>query len=213
VCHDRPVRRSGTALLPLLAPALLHIHLHHRFHGPPFDYVGLALGCFASWVGVPGPGEPLLLAAAVLAAQHKLSLGAVLGVAFASAVAGGIIGWSIGLIAGRRVATAPGPLRSLRVRMVERGERIFERYTVTAILMTPAFVAGIHRVRPWVYQVVNLLSAAAWTLVIGVGGYFIGPPVLDAVNDLGTGVTIVFVIVVLGLLAAEITRRYRRGYR
>ena len=97
--------------------------------------------------------------------------------------------------------------------MVERGERIFERYTVTAILMTPAFVAGIHRVRPWVYQVVNLLSAAAWTLVIGVGGYFIGPPVLDAVNDLGTGVTIVFVIVVLALLAAEITRRYRRGYR
>jgi membrane protein DedA with SNARE-associated domain len=137
----------------------------------------------------------------------------VLGVAFASAVAGGIIGWSIGLIAGRRVATAPGPVRSLRVRMVERGERIFERYTVTAILMAPAFVAGIHRVRPVVYQVVNLLSAAAWTLVIGVGGYFIGPPVLDAVNDLGTGVTIVFVIVVLALLAAEITRRYRRGYR
>ena len=194
-------------------PALLHIHLHHHFRGPPFDYVGLALACFASWVGLPGPGEPLLLAAAVLAGQHKLTLGTVLGVAFLAAVAGGIVGWLIGLMAGRRVATAPGPLHTLRVRMVERGERIFERYPITAILMTPAFVAGIHRVRPWVYQVVNIASAAAWTLVIGVGGYYIGPPVLDAIDDLGTGVTIVVVVIVVGLLVAEITRRYRKGYR
>jgi membrane protein DedA with SNARE-associated domain len=209
------VRRSGSALLPLLVPALLHIqiHLHHHFRGPPFDYVGLAVACFASWVGVPGPGEPLLLAAAVLAAQHKLSLGSVLGVAFLAAVAGGIAGWAIGLMAGRRVATAPGPLRSLRVRMVERGEQIFGRYPVTAIVMTPAFVAGIHRVRPVVYHTVNILSAAAWTLVIGVGGYYIGPPVLDAINDLGTGMTIFVGIVVVALLAAEITRRYRKGYR
>jgi membrane protein DedA with SNARE-associated domain len=213
VCHDRPVHRSGTVFLRLLAPALLRIHLHHHFRGPPFDYVGLAIACFASWVGVPGPGEPLLLAAAVLAGQHRLQLGAVLGVAFLAAVAGGIAGWAIGLAAGRRVATAPGPLRSLRIRMVERGEQIFERFPVTAILMTPAFVAGIHRVRPSVYQAVNILSAAAWTLVIGVGGYYIGPPVLDAIGDLGTGVSIAFGLVVVGLLVAEISRRYRRGYR
>jgi membrane protein DedA with SNARE-associated domain len=213
VCHDRPVRRSGTALIPLLLPALLHIQLHHRFHGPPFDYVGLALGAFASWVGLPGPGEPLLLAAAVLSARHQLDLPTVLGVAFLAAVAGGIVGWAIGLMAGRRVATAPGPLRSLRIRMVERGEQIFRRYPVTAILMTPAFVAGIHRVRPAIYHAVNILSAAIWTVVIGVGGYVIGPPVLDAIADLGTGMSILAGIVVVGLLAAEISRRYRRGYR
>jgi membrane protein DedA with SNARE-associated domain len=200
-------------LIPLLLATLLHIHLHHRFHGPPFDYVGLALACFASWVGLPGPGEPLLLAAAVLAARHRLDLPTVLGVAFLMAVAGGIAGWAIGLMAGRRVATAPGPLRSLRLRMVERGERIFERHPVTAILMTPAFVAGIHRVRPSVYHAVNILSAMAWTLVIGLGGYYIGPPVLDAIGDLGTGVSIVVGIVLVTLLVAEISRRYRRGYR
>ena len=55
--------------------ALLHIHLHHQFHGPPFDYVGLAVAAAASWIGVPGPGEPVLIAAGVLAAKHKLDLG------------------------------------------------------------------------------------------------------------------------------------------
>ena len=200
-------------MLALLVPALLHIHLHHRFHGPPFDYVGLAVACFASWIGVPGPGEPLLLAAAVLAARHQLDLASVLGVAFVTALAGGIAGWAMGLLAGRRLAIAPGPFQSLRVRMVERGERIFERHPVIAITMTPSVMAGVHRVRPLVYHSVNLASAAVWTLVLGVGGYYVGAPVLDAVADLGTAATVVTVIVIVGLLAAEISRRYRRGYR
>ncbi len=200
-------------MLALLVPALLHIHLHHRFHGPPFDYVGLAVACFASWIGVPGPGEPLLLAAAVLAARHQLDLASVLGVAFVTALAGGIAGWAMGLLAGRRLATAPGPFQSLRVRMVERGERIFERHPVIAITMTPSVMAGVHRVRPLVYHSVNLASAAVWTLVLGVGGYYVGAPVLDAVADLGTAATVVTVIVIVGLVAAEISRRYRRGYR
>jgi membrane protein DedA with SNARE-associated domain len=217
LCHDRAVRRSGTAIIALLVPALLHLHihlhLHHRFHGPPFDYAGLALAAFASWVGLPGPGEPLLLAAAVLAAKHQLDLATVLGVAFLAAVAGGIVGWAIGLKAGRALATAPGPVRSMRIRIVERGEEIFERHPVIAILMTPAFVAGIHRVRPWVYQAINLASAAVWTLVIGVGGYYLGPPVLDAVGDLGTGVSIVVGLVVVGVIGIEVVRRFRGSRR
>jgi membrane protein DedA with SNARE-associated domain len=213
VCHDRSMRRPSTATFVLLVPALLHIHLHHRFHGPPFDYVGLALACFASWIGVPGPGEPLLLAAAVLAARHQLDLATVLGVAFVTAVLGGIVGWAIGLVAGRRVATARGPLRSLRVRMVERGEDIFARYPITAIIMTPSVMAGVHRVRPVVYHTVNVASAIVWTLVLGVGGYYLGSPVLDAITDVGTAFTIIVVIVIVGLLAAEVRRRYRRSYR
>jgi membrane protein DedA with SNARE-associated domain len=216
------VRRPGPALIALLPPALLHLQLapailhlpvHHRFHGPPFDYLGLALGAFASWVGLPGPGEPLLLAAAVLAARHKLDLATVLGVAFLAALAGGLAGWAIGLKAGRALATAPGPLHALRMRIVQRGEEIFARRPVLAILMTPAFVAGIHRVPTSIYLLVNLVSAVAWTVVLGVGGYFIGPPVLEALGDLGTGVTIAAALVLVAIVVTEVSRRYRRGYR
>lgn len=209
VCQDPRVRRPVIALIVLLHPAILHVHLHlHRAQS--FDYGGLAAGAFASWVGLPGPGEPLLLAAAVLAAQHKLGLFDVLGVAFVAAVAGGIVGWAIGLKVGRAVATGPGPLRTLRSRVIERGEAIFDRHPVIAILLTPAFVAGIHRVDPWVYQLVNLLSALAWTVGIGVGGYFVGPPVLDAIEDLGTGATIAAATVVVAVVAIEATRRFRK---
>jgi membrane protein DedA with SNARE-associated domain len=211
VCDDRRVRRSGIAATALLAPAVLHIQFaaQHRFHGPPFDYVGLAAGAAVSWIGIPGPGEPLLLAAGILAAKHRLSLGSVLLVAWLAATTGGIVGWWIGLKAGRAVVTAPGPFRWLRIRTVTRGEEIFARHPVTAILMTPAFVAGINRVRSAVYQPVNVISAALWTVVIGVGGYFIGPAVLDWFGDLGAGLALVVVLVLVTIVGLEIVRRRR----
>ena len=207
-------RRSLSPAVWLLAPALLHIHihLHHKFHGPPFDYVGLAAAAAASWVGLPGPGEPVLLAAGLLAARHQLDLVSVLAVAFLASTAGGIVGWLIGLKFGRAVFTAPGPLRALRIRTVERGEEIFERHPVTAILLTPAFVAGIHRVRGSVYHPVNVLSAAAWTVIIGLGGYLLGPVVLDVFDDAGTVASVtVLAIAAVGVL--ETTRRRRRARR
>jgi len=46
----------------------LHFFHHHVASAAQIDYLALALGAFASWAGVPGPGEPLLIAAAIVAA-------------------------------------------------------------------------------------------------------------------------------------------------
>jgi membrane protein DedA with SNARE-associated domain len=203
--------------MALLIPAMLHfhfgLHVHHRLHGPPFDYLGLAAASAASWIGVPGPGEPVLIAAGVLASRHQLDLGEVLVVAFAAAALGGIAGWAIGLKAGRGIVTARGPLRSMRLKALERGEVIFDRHPVTAILLTPAWVAGIHQVRPWVYHSTNVVSAAVWAGGIGVGSYLAGPAVTDWVNDFGVGTSVIVVVVILGGVALELVRRRRRKRR
>jgi membrane protein DedA with SNARE-associated domain len=209
------VKRLAAVTWPVIVPALLHIHLHlhHRFHGPPFDYAGLAIAAGLSWIGLPGPGEPVLFAAAVLAARHRLDLATVVGVAFLAAVAGGIIGWAIGLRFGRTLMAGRGPLRAARLRALERGEAMFERHPVIGILVTPALVAGIHRVPSRVYQPINAVSALVWAVGIGIGGYVIGPPVLDVFDDLGTVFTAVFVVAILAGGAAELTRRRRRAGR
>jgi membrane protein DedA with SNARE-associated domain len=211
--HDRRVRRSATAGIALLAPALLHIHIHHPFHGAPIDYVGVAAASAASWIGVPGPGEPLLLAAGILAAKHELDLGAVVVVAWLAATAGGIAGWAIGLKAGRALFTAPGPLRWLRIKTVQRGEEIFDRHPVIAIVMTPSFVAGIHRVPSRVYQPINVISAAVWAAGIGVGGYLVGPPVLDVFSDAGTLFSVIIIVVIAAIVGLELWRRHHRSAR
>jgi membrane protein DedA with SNARE-associated domain len=211
VDNHRPVVLSTTGMA--LLHDLLALHLgalgRHRAEGPAVDYFGLAAAAAASWAGVPGPGEPVLIAAGVLAARHKLDLSTVLLVAWAGATAGGIMGWAIGRRAGRRLVTAPGPLHGVRLRAVERGERIFERYAVAAVVLTPSWIAGIHKVRSSVYQPTNALAAAVWAGGIGVGSYLAGPAVIDVVGDFSTGTSVIVVAVIVGGLALELARRRR----
>jgi membrane protein DedA with SNARE-associated domain len=188
----------------------LHVFREH-VSGAQIDYFALALGAFASWVGIPGPGEPLLIAAGIIAAKHKLDIAPVLIWAFVGAVLGGIAGWLFGRIAGRGVMTAPGPLRGLRLKAVERGEEVFQRLTVIAILLAPSWVAGIHRAGPVVYVATNALSAAVWAVGIGLGAYFIGPSVLDIVDDVGTAAAIGLGLLVLAGVGFEARRRWRRA--
>ncbi len=196
--------------LPIILLALrFHLHLHH-LDGPAIDYLGLSLAAAASWFGVPGPGEPVLIAAAVFAARHSLDIGAVVFVAWAAAMAGGIAGWLVGLNAGRAVVTAPGPLRKARGKAVERGDEIFRRHPVIAIVLTPSWVAGIHRVRAAVFLPVNALGAALWAVGIGLAAYWVGPTVVDAVDDLGLVTGALLIALIVAVVGGELWRRRRR---
>jgi membrane protein DedA with SNARE-associated domain len=204
--------RVGLGLkLALLYGLALHLHFHIHRHGPAIDYVGLAAACAASFIGLPGPGEPVLIAAAVFAAKHKLDLGSVVVVAWAGALGGGITGWLIGLKAGRALLTRRGPLHALRLKALERGDQLFARYTALAIFLTPAFMAGIHRVGVVKYNVINAAIATVWAVGIGVSAYYVGPPVLDAVDDLGTVASIVLAVVIALVVVGEVLRRWRKS--
>jgi membrane protein DedA with SNARE-associated domain len=200
--------RVGAAVRASLVVGVATAHRH--LHGPPVDYVGLAAAAGASWAGVPGPGEPVLIAAAVYAARNRLDITEVLIVAFVAAVAGGIVGWLIGKVGGRTLVTAPGPLRRARMIAVARGDEVFVRHPVIAILLTPAWVAGIHQVRTDVYMILNLIGAAVWAAGIGLAAYWIGPSVIDFVGDVGLATTLLLGVLIAALVAAEIMRRRRR---
>lgn len=206
------MERLGPALKAAVVFGLA-LRLHHHFHGPAVDYLGLGLGAFASWVGVPGPGEPLLIAAGLFAAKHKLDIVSVVLVASFSAALGGVVGWLIGMKAGRRVLITRGPLHRMRQLALEHGDDVFKRYTVVAILLTPSWVAGIHRVGAVVYNLTNVLSALAWAAGIGLGAYYAGPPIEDLLSDVGWAAGTALVLLVVGGITAEIIRRRRARRR
>jgi membrane protein DedA with SNARE-associated domain len=204
---------AGVLVLALLH-IHIHIHIHHPFHGPSVDYVTLAAAVVASWAGLPGPGEPLLFAAGVLAANGKLDLATVLGVTFVAACAGGIAAWLVGLKFGRALLTHPGPLHKFRLRVLERGDEVFKRYVAIAIFLAPNLFAGIYGVRTSVYLFWNSFWALVWTLGIGLGAYFAGPPVLDVLADLGwISIVGLVVLVVVGVGLEFRRRRVRRVQR
>jgi membrane protein DedA with SNARE-associated domain len=204
------VRQLISSLPTLMVLALVH----HHTRAPGVDYVGVFLAAGASWVALPGPGEAALIAAGISAAHGRLDLAGVIAVAWAGASVGGTAGWLVGLKGGRGLVTAPGPLRHLRLALLARGDRFYDRYGPIAVLFTPSWVAGIHDMRWSRFLPANAISALAWASAIGVGAYLLGPSITDIVADAGTaGGALIGALVVLALVVVirRRTQARRRG--
>lgn len=199
------MRRAGLGLATI---AVLHIHAS----GPGIDYVGVLAASVASWVGLPGPGEAALVAAGISAGHHRLDISALIALAWVGATAGGMAGWVLGVRAGRGVLTAPGPLHRLRLTLIERGERFYDRYGLIAVLFTPSWIAGIHNMRFSRYAPANAVSALLWALGWGLAAYFIGPSIAEVIADAGSARWLI-VIGVVAVLASLALVRHRRGAR
>jgi membrane protein DedA with SNARE-associated domain len=205
----RPISGAHVRLLPHVRLVAHHRHDYFRFlgirfhphlrpHGPTLDYVALFLFSMLSGIGVNGFGEVTLLGAGVYVANHKLPIEPVLLIAWLGAMVGGVIGWLIGRHAGRRLLTAPGPLRRLRTRMLAHSEEIYFLHPSLAIVLTPSWAAGIEKVRWRPYLPLNALSAALWALPLGLGAYFLGPNITTKFSDeIGWVVLAVVVLFVL----------------
>lgn len=189
---------------------ILALHFFHHIHGAAVDYLGVALAAFASWVGLPGPGESVLIATGVLAAKHHLDITPVILWATVGATLGGVVGWAVGRKGGRAVLTRPGPLASIRRGAAARGDEVFHRVEVMAILVAPSWVAGIHKSRARLYLPINFVSALAWALVFGLGAYYAGPPILELASDWGTVGIVALVALIAAGVGLEINRRIRR---
>ncbi len=189
--------------------ALHHAHRFRRVRAGA-DYVGVFLAALLSWVAVPGLGEAALIAAGISARHGHLDLTGVVASAFAGASLGGMLGWQIGRRGGRALLTAPGVLLRLRLLMVARGERFYERYGLIAVLIAPSWAAGIHKM-PWSrFLVANTLSALGWAAAIGIGADLLGPSITDVVADAGTAGEIALGALVVGAVMIIVLRRRRR---
>jgi membrane protein DedA with SNARE-associated domain len=190
---------------------LLGVHLHHRFHGPHVDYVGVALAAAVSWIGVAGVGEAALIAAGIAAAHGKVDIGSIVFVAWLGATAGGLAGWAIGLKGGRTLMTRPGPLYRLRMRLLRHGDAIYATRGWLAVFVAPSWMAGISGMKAARFVPANAAFALVWALGIGLGAYFLGPSVAELADDIGLAGVIVLALVVIGsFVGGRMFRRSRK---
>jgi membrane protein DedA with SNARE-associated domain len=196
----------GLQLSTLAALAAMHPHAR----GPGVDYIGVFLASMASWAALPGPGEAALIAAGISAAHGHLDLVSVVAVAWAGATTGGAAGWIVGVKGGRGLLTAPGPLYQLRLTLIARGDRFYERYGPVAVLFTPSWIAGTHDMRWSRFLPANAISALTWALSVGVGAYLVGPSIADIAADAGLAGALL--LGALSVLAAGVLL-WRRSYK
>jgi len=139
--------------------------------GTWWPYVVLFITVTASWAGIPAVGPAAIGAATVAASQNKLDLTAVVVVSVIASEIGGICGYAIGRRWGRRLMERPGPHQARRIKVEQRGERLYARWGGLAVFFTPGIVSGTARMSPYRFAFWNLLASFAWTASVVASTY------------------------------------------
>ena len=163
--------------------SLLSLHaLEHLIHH--YGYAAIFLCLMLESIGVPLPGESLMIAAALYAAKtHSLNIFIIVAVAAAGAIGGDQIGYLIGRSIGFRVLKRWGRKAGLSENRLELGRFLFRKYgpgvvflgRFVAILRTAAaLLAGANAMKWRTFLLWNALGGACWTALYGFGAYSLG---------------------------------------
>lgn len=181
-------------------------------------YLAVALFVGIESLGVPLPGETMLIAAAVFAATGQLSIVGVIAAAIIGAVIGDNIGFGIGWYGGYPILRRFGKYVRLDQAKLKVGRYIFMRHGakvvffgrfVSVLRTYAAFLAGTNHMR-WVrFLVANASGAVVWATLYGVGAYLASATIakLNTPVAIGLGVLAVVVIVLSALFVRMNIRR------
>jgi membrane protein DedA with SNARE-associated domain len=185
---------------------MFHLHvLEGLFQS--YGYAVIFLGIMLESIGLPLPGESLMIAAALYATTtHRLDIFILVPVAAAGAIAGDQIGYFIGRSIGFHVLARWGRKLGLTDDRLELGRFLFRRYgpvvvffgRFVAILRTfAAVLAGANRM-PWhTFLLWNALGGIGWTSLYGFGAYALGDAAKRISGPIGIGLGIVGGLVLL----------------
>lgn len=134
------------------------------------------------FVGFFFPGDTLLLAGGVFAAQGKLNLATLILVVAVSAIAGDNVGYHIGKRYGRRLFKKKDGI-VFRQEYVQRAERFYEKHGDKTMLFAHFVpivrtfappVAGVAKMNYKKYVVYDGIGIIAWAVIVTMIGYFFG---------------------------------------
>lgn len=153
----------------------------------PFGYSTLFLGLALEYLGLPIPGESILLVGGLLAGQGYLRLNVALPLALVAVVAADSVWFWLGRRRGSGVVRTVCRFTRNSSRCVSRVERTYQRLGLASILfgkflpgirqLIPA-LAGTFRVPYPLFCLLDVVGTSAWVLVFWMVGRTLGgmPP-------------------------------------
>jgi len=158
-----------------------------------FGYLAVFLFIAIESMGIPFPGETMLITAAIYAGHIVLVIAA----AAAGAIIGDNIGFAIGHWGGYRLIRRYGHYVRLHKGRLKLGQYLFRKHGakvvffgrfVSILRAYAAFLAGTNRMPWWHFLVFNAAGGVVWASVFGVGAYALG----TQINNLSRTSGIVF---------------------
>jgi membrane protein DedA with SNARE-associated domain len=147
-----------------------------------FGYLAVFLVIGIESLGIPAPGETMLVTAAVYAgATGNLEIAGVIAAAAAGAIVGDNIGYSIGRKGGFKLLLKYGHIVRVKESHLKVARYVFDRYggkvvffgRFVALLRTfAAFLAGVGQMEWRRFLVANAAGGIVWATIFGLLGYY-----------------------------------------
>ena len=175
-----------------------------------FGYAAVFAFVGVESLGIPVPGETMLIAAALYAgASHQLSIVLVIVYAAAGAIIGDNIGFGVGhwggyrllVRYGRYIRLHEGRIKLARYLFLRHGGKVvfFGRF-VSVLRTYAAFLAGTARMHWAPFVVFNAAGGIIWATAWGVGAFYAGDRIQKLSTPVDIALAVVAVVVVVGLV-------------
>lgn len=189
----------------------VHVHSLLAFlHS--YGYVALGLIIGLESLGLPLPGESLLIAAALVAGtSHEMTIPGVIAAASLGAILGQMAGFWIGASVGTALLRRYGGYIGLSPRRLALGRLLFRRHGaklvfaarfIVVLRTIAALLAGANRM-PWGrFMAANIVGSVAWAAVYGIGVAALGREMKHLSGPIAIGVGGVALLILFGSVLA-----------
>jgi membrane protein DedA with SNARE-associated domain len=180
-------------------------YLQHLISTHGYWPVGMIVGL--ECMGIPLPGETVLVLAALYAGtHHDLSIWGVIASAAAGAILGDNIGYWVGREFGYRLLLRYGTYIGISDPRIKLGQYLFVRHGtkvvffgrfVAVLRILAAFLAGVNRMDWRRFLLANAAGGILWATIFGLGAYTFGRALLQVTGPLAVGLLITAVIAII----------------
>ena len=175
------------------------------------SYGFLAIGVIIALesMGLPLPGESVLVLASLYAAHHGQSITAVVASAAVGAMLGDNVGYWIGREFGYRLLRRYGSRVGLSPNKIKLGQYLFVRYGsavvffgrfVAVLRVLAAVLAGVNRMDWRRFLLANAAGAILWASAVGFGTYAFGRAVMHVTGPVGIALAAAALAVIVAAL-------------
>ena len=183
-----------------------------------YGYVAIFVIIALENVGLPLPGETILVTSAIFAAEtHELNVFAIVGVAIAACIGGSLAGFAIGRYGEQHFLHKIGPHIHVTEADLRLGAYLFRHYGAAVVLVAryvavlrslASLLAGANRMDPRRFAICTSLGAAAWAATYGFGAYALGRRLAELSSR--AAVPVIGIVVVLVIAALWFVHHNRR---
>jgi len=188
--------------------------LNHLVSQYGYAAVGVVVGLES--MGIPLPGETILVLSAIYAGTHSdLRIAGVIAAAALGAILGDNVGYWLGREFGYPLLLRYGRHVGLTETRIKLGQYLFLRHGgkvvffgrfIAVLRVLAAFLAGVNRMEWRSFLIANAAGGVLWSLVYGVGAYLFGSALFHAARP------VTITLVIAGLVIVIVAMRYVRSH-